>query len=162
MKKQNDKNEKLTFVETLRRLKNAGLENSTAVKPAKKEIDEIEDLGERIEKILNLVKTFKNAPGKMIFFVMYDIENNKVRTHIAKYLVRSGCVRIQKSVYLAQLDKKKFDELHQTLKEVQEIYENNDSIIFVPVATDALTNMKILGQKICLDLVLENKNTLFF
>ena len=31
----------------------------------------------------------------MLFFVMYDIESNKVRYLIAKYLERHGCTRIQ-------------------------------------------------------------------
>ena len=56
----------------------------------------------------------------------------------------------------------KYQEIHQNLKEVQEMYDNNDSILFIPVPTDALDAMKILGQQIEFDFILDNKNTLFF
>jgi hypothetical protein len=45
---------------------------------------------------------------------------------------------------------------------VQECYENNDSILLVPVSTDEIKAMKVIGQNIDFDLILKNKNTLFF
>jgi CRISPR-associated protein Cas2 len=156
------KKPQLSFVEKLHRLKAAGLKTRISPEPEAAEIGELESLGERIEKILDLVRQFDTKSLNMIFFVMYDIENTRVRTQIAKYLIRNGCVRIQKSVYLAQLDAMKYNEIHQTLKEVQDVYDNNDSIVFVPVSSDEITAMKIVGEKIVFNLILENKNTLFF
>ena len=40
--------------------------------------------------------------------------------------------------------------------------ENKDSILVVPISPDYLRSMKIIGQKIELDIILHNKNTLFF
>ena len=98
----------------------------------------------------------------MIYFIMYDIEDNRVRTHISKYLIKNGCQRVQKSIFLSESERKKFDEIHKTLREIQDLYENNDSIFFVPVSTDELRGMKIIGQKLDLDIFLSNKSTLIF
>lgn len=93
---------------------------------------------------------------------MYDIENDKIRTQIAKYLIRKGCIRIQKSIFLAEAERKLYNELSTTLKEVQEVYDNNDSILFVPVSSDELKSMKIIGQQLDIDFILNNRSTLFF
>ena len=98
----------------------------------------------------------------MLFFVMYDIESNKVRNLVAKYLIRMGCTRIQKSFFLADLEPDSVSKIKSDLADVQSAYENNDSILIVPVSTDELRAMKIIGQNIDVDLIVRNKNTLFF
>ena len=97
----------------------------------------------------------------MIYFIMYDIESNKVRTLVAKYLIRKGCTRVQKSIFIASSERPVFDEIRKDLKEVQECYDNSDSILLVPVSTDEIRAMKVIGQNIDFDLALKNKNTLF-
>ena len=98
----------------------------------------------------------------MLFFVMYDIESNKVRYNIVKYLERMGCFRIQKSIFLANLSMEKYEDIKHDLAEVQDLYENHDSIIVCPVSSDYLSSMKVIGQSINLDLITRSKNTLFF
>lgn len=119
-------------------------------------------MNERVRKLLGIFKHANQKTGQMIYFVMYDIENNKIRTYISKYLIKKGCTRIQKSIFLADSSRPEFNEIHQTLREVQEIYDNYDSIMLVPVANDQLRAMKIIGKNIDMDLFLGNKNTLFF
>lgn len=98
----------------------------------------------------------------MLFFVMYDIESNKVRRYVVKYLERQGCTRIQKSIFLADLEMSKFNEIKNDLAEVQAVYENNDSILVVPITTEYLRSMKIIGQNIDIDVITHSRNTLFF
>ena len=98
----------------------------------------------------------------MLFFVMFDIESNKVRYNVIKYLERMGCHRIQKSIFLANLNIEKFDNIKKDLAEVQALYDNHDSIIVCPVPSDYLRNMKIIGQNINLEIITQSKNTLFF
>ncbi len=98
----------------------------------------------------------------MLFFVMYDIENNKVRRLIAKYLIEMGCQRVQKSIYIANLSHDKYDRIKADLTQVQSFYDNEDSILVVPVSNENLTAMKMIGQNIDFDIVTRNKNTLFF
>jgi len=98
----------------------------------------------------------------MLFFVMYDIESNKVRYNVVKYLERMGCYRIQKSIFLANLSIEKYESIKSDLVEVQSLYENHDSIIVCPVSSDLLRSMKIIGQSINLDVITQSKTTLFF
>ncbi len=98
----------------------------------------------------------------MLFFVMYDIESNKVRHLIAKYLERHGCTRIQRSIFLADLDKAIYDQIKADLTEVQSLYDNHDSIIVCPISTDQLRAMKIIGLDIAVNVITRSRNTLFF
>lgn len=42
------------------------------------------------------------------------------------------------------------------------MYDNNDSILIVPLSEDYARAMKIIGQEVDVDLILHSKNTLFF
>lgn len=122
----------------------------------------MEPLDARISSILGVLRKSKEKDGNMIFFVMYDIESNKVRRYIVKYLQRLGCHRVQRSIFLADLPYEKYKEVKSDLAAVQSMYENNDSILVAPVPADYIKNMSIIGQNINIDLILHSKNTLFF
>ncbi len=98
----------------------------------------------------------------MLFFVMYDIESNKVRYNVVKYLERMGCTRIQKSIFLADLSVGVYETIKRDLAEVQSLYDNHDSIIICPISTDLLKSMKVIGLSINIDIITRSKNTLFF
>lgn len=98
----------------------------------------------------------------MLFFVMYDIESDKTRRLVVKYLENKGCTRIQKSIFLADLPMDKYQAIRDDLTEVQAAYNNNDSILVVPITTDYLRAMKIIGQNINVDIITHTKNTMFF
>lgn len=151
------------FIKRVKLAKKAGLkENQYIERDTDNDNDDIDELNDRIEKVLKLFKRQKENPSDMIYFVMYDIENHKVRHQIAKYLLDKGCTRVQKSIYLTESDRKTFREIHESLKAVQEMYDNDDSILIVPVSGDLLQSMKVIGQDVNLDMILGNKNTLFF
>lgn len=126
------------------------------------EIENIESLQVRVDKILGIINTENRKSTNMLFFVMYDIESNKVRNLIFKYLKKEDCINIQKSIFLGDLPIEKFSSIRENLLQVQSCYDNEDSIIIVPISTDYLKSMKIIGKQIDLDIVLKNKNTLFF
>ena len=146
---------KTILKQRLKRIKEAGIRP----KPKNEDVP-LAPLKDRVQTIFNFSEQ-KTKSTQMIFLIMYDIENDKVRTEIAKYLIRKGCTRIQKSVYMANLDKKIYNEIHQTLKEVQESYENNDSIIMIPVSSDLVRAMKIIGKNIDIDMITGNTNVIF-
>ncbi len=154
--------ERKSYVETIRFLNRAGLKGNRSADAVVTVPDTIESLNERIERITGVFRHYENKPGHMIYFIMYDIENNKVRNSIAKYLLRKGCIRVQKSIFIADSDRKKYDELNTTLREVQAMYENNDSIFFVPVSVDEIRAMKIIGKNVDFSMVIDTPNTLFF
>lgn len=150
----------IEFKRRIRLIKKAGIE-----KIQKNEDDNDEkiiSLDDRVKKILNLKDKLEKDKTKMLFFVMYDIESNKVRREIAKYLEGKGCVRIQKSIFFASAKHEVFSEIHKTIREVQEFYDNHDSIILVPISTDEVRSMKVIGQNIDFDIIMNNRNTLFF
>jgi len=156
------KKRSLTFVEKMHKFYLAGLKDSPPPNRMKNNMDGIPTIEQRVEQIMGIIKNNRESKGKMIYFVMYDIESNKVRTQIVKYLIKKGCVRVQKSIFIANTDRKVYDEIKNDLKEVQECYENKDSILLIPVSTDEVRAMKLIGENIDFDLVLKNRNTLFF
>ena len=128
-----------------------------------KETDnDIGSLDQRIQKILGIVRDTKTKDNHMVFFVMYDIRSNKVRWLIFKYLTRKGCTPIQRSIFLAEAPIDVFQQIQSDLAEVQQAYENKDSIIVLPITTDYLRMMKIIGQHIAVDVITHAKSTLFF
>ncbi len=160
--KKYEKSPEVTFARLMMQLKQAGL-------PDKKKIliqnesgtITLENIDERIRNLLGIFRSFTKRNNNMIYFIMYDIEHNKIRNYIAKYLQRKGCTRVQKSIFLASTDRKKYDEIQNTLKSVQEMYENNDSVFFVPVSTDEIRAMKVIGKSVDFDLITGSRNTLF-
>jgi CRISPR-associated endonuclease Cas2 len=118
-------------------------------------------LSERIRLILGIIRDQPIKATTMNYLVLYDIENNKVRTLIAKYLIAKGCIRIQKSVFLAHSNHKKFDEIRQTLAEINGVYENRDSIILVPLNISDARSMKLIGHNVDIDRIIDPPNTVF-
>src|SRR5690606_1027949 len=91
-------------------------------------------LNEKIERIEEwLLENQRSKDKSMLYIVMYDIENNKVRTQVAKYLIKKGCLRIQKSVYLAKSNRTLYKDICEALKDINEMYENDDSIFVLPI-----------------------------
>lgn len=158
------KNEKipLTFPQKMAKLKRAGISTNNEISSSINDPSPIIDINERIRQVIGLINTPNRKATSMLFFVMYDIENNKVRYQISKYLERKGCIRIQRSIFLADLASEQYNVIKSDLAEVQSLYDNHDSIIIVPISTDYLQAMKVIGQSIDIDIIMKTKNTLFF
>ena len=126
------------------------------------ELSELDTLEERVQKIFNIVDKKDRNASNMLFFVMYDIESTKVRNQVAKYLIGKGCNRIQKSIFLASVDVPNYNKIREDLVEIQSFYENLDSILIVPISTDYLQAMRVIGKSIDVDVITNQKNVLFF
>jgi CRISPR-associated endonuclease Cas2 len=152
----------LSFVQKMKALAEAGIEGSPKLGSAEAENDPMLPLEERIEKLLGLTEKTKKQNGSMLFFVMYDIESNKVRRLVVRYLQKCGCTRIQKSVFLSENSVAVYNKIKEDLAEVQAVYDNQDSIIVLPVTTDYLRMMKFIGKDVNIDVITKTKSTLFF
>ena len=150
------------YLEILRKLSRAGVQNSPTINRRTGDLSNMKTLKERVDFLMGVVNKPTRTATNMLFFVMYDIESDKVRYHIAKYLERKGCTRIQRSIFLADLDKTVYDQIKNDLIEVQALYDNHDSIIVCPISTDQLRAMKVIGEDICIDIITRSCNTLFF
>ena len=152
------KKKQLSFAERVEKLYSSGLPRN---KPPVGSIDNLVSIEQRIQEILGIINK-KHNQLRMTFFVMYDIENNKVRNQVVKYLLQRGCMRIQKSIFLADLAHEIYTQINDDLAAVQACYENNDSIIVCPISVDYLRALRIIGKNVDVDIVLKNRNTLFF
>lgn len=153
---------KLSFVDKMRMMARAGLEGSPSPNRVSNDYDPMDPIEERVRRMLGIINGEKRRATNMTFFVMYDISSNKVRNQVVKYLIQKGCTRVQRSIFLADLDAKVYNEIREDLAAVQQAYENEDSILIVPLSTDYLKSMKIIGQNIDIDVITKCKHTLFF
>lgn len=156
------KKREVDYIAILRKMCEASVKPAPPKESVSSEEDELKPLPERIQEILSIVNNNQKNVGYMMFFVMYDIESNKVRRYVVKYLQKQGCSRVQKSIFLANLPMEKFNEIKTDLQEVQAAYENKDSILVVPITAEYLKAMKIIGQNIGIDVITHTKNVLFF
>ena len=126
------------------------------------EIDDLANLSERVKLILGIIQSSPKKSLNMNVLILYDIESNKVRKLIAKFLLSKGCVRIQKSVYMINTTAVNFNEIYTVLKDINAFYENKDSIMLVPVNISDVRSMKLIGNNVNIDLIVDPPNTLFF
>ncbi|MDX2246568.1 MAG: CRISPR-associated endonuclease Cas2 [Bacteroidia bacterium] len=119
-------------------------------------------LEERVKAVKDLFENVgQKSKSAMICFIMYDITHNGVRKKVADYLEEKGCRRVQKSIFIGELERRTYREIQEALHTLQETYENDDSIFFVPVSEDELKAMRIIGREIDISLILSRGNTLF-
>lgn len=154
MAKSKKERDPLSYLQKMLAVKRAGISIS---KPPV-EMDDLDSLDVRIEKILGLQNNYKTTD--MVYFIMYDIEDNKVRRQIVKYLLKKGAFRIQKSIFMARTDRAMFHEIHEALRTINELYENSDSIIMVPIPSDVVNSMKLMGMNVDIEFITKNRNTL--
>lgn len=149
------------FPERLRRLHEAGLRTKQlqGYLPERRRL--LPDLEERVRSIEHFLRqSNENSGNTMLFFVMYDIEDNKVRRHLAKYLMKNGCMRMQKSVFIGNAGHKQYREIAQTLEEVNSMYENGDSILILPVTRESMVQLNVIGKDLNYKMVTTPPNVL--
>lgn len=156
----------INLVEKIQLLKAAGIQipppkNTVLLNDESEEIS-LQPLPERIQHILGIIKSKPQKATTMNFLILYDIEDDKVRKIIAKYLQQKGCVRIQKSVFMANSSHQQFLEIHSALKDINDFYENTDSIIVAPINVADVRSMKLIGKNVNIDILTNPPNTLFF
>ena len=157
------KREPISPLEALRKLAQAGVQDSPRpTRHIDQDLDELPSLESRISCLLGIANETSRPTTNMIFFTMYDIERNKVRRLIAKYLISKGCTRIQDSIFLADLPRPTYEEIKRDLAEVQSLYDNHDSIIVCPISTDQLHAMHVIGEQVDVDIITHKCNTLFY
>ncbi len=157
------KRKPISPLEALRKLAQAGVQDSPRpTRHIDRDLDELPSLESRISCLLGIANETDRPTTNMIFFTMYDIESNKVRRLVAKYLISKGCTRIQDSIFLADLPRPTYEEIKRDLAEVQALYDNHDSIIVCPISTDQLHAMHVIGEQVDVDIITHKRNTLFY
>jgi len=96
----------------------------------------------------------------MITWVIYDIVKNKTRARIARECKSSGLYRVQKSVFLGDLNKQEIDELVIVCSEL--INKDKDSVYIFPLCAEDFKKVRLLGKAFDKDLVSDEVITKFF
>ncbi len=96
----------------------------------------------------------------MIIWVLYDIENDKVRTKVAKICKQAGLYRVQFSCFLGTLEAHQKDTLHLQIEEL--IDEDKDSVYIFPMNQAELRQTVLMGKAFDKDLVTDEVKALFF
>lgn len=95
----------------------------------------------------------------MICWVLYDIENDKIRNKISKICKQTGLYRVQLSVFLGTLNSNEKDILELKLKDI--IDEEKDSVYIFPMSKDELKQTILLGQAFDKKLITDEVHSLF-
>lgn len=95
----------------------------------------------------------------MIAWILYDIQNDKARSKVAKYCKQAGLYRVQKSVFLGTLTAHQKDELELRIE--TQIDEEADSVYIFPMSRNELHQTSILGQAFDKKLVTDEVKALF-
>lgn len=96
----------------------------------------------------------------VVFLVMYDISDDKVRRYVSDFLLREGLTRIQKSVFLGKRPVAAYRILADKLKEMNAMYRNEDSILVMPLPEDKAYRMRVIGLDLDVRMVLARPNVI--
>ena len=96
----------------------------------------------------------------MLTWVLYDITDNKMRNKVAKACKEQGLYRVQKSVFLGDLNINRIDELAMMCKDI--IEEDVDSVYIFPFCEDDFKKIRLLGQAFDKELVTDEILAKFF
>lgn len=145
----------------LKKIAAAGLKTEKMAGLADRSGIQLPELSSRVLFIESLfASSFQPGNNHMLFFVMYDIEDHRIRRHIAKYLQRNGCERLQKSVFLGSSPQHIYREIAQTLSEINSMYQNKDSIMLLPVSRESMMHLKVIGKDLHYKLIVQPPNVL--
>ncbi|MCB0666676.1 MAG: CRISPR-associated endonuclease Cas2 [Saprospiraceae bacterium] len=112
-----------------------------------------------LNEILNMEKPKPKTAGNYV--VCYDISDNRVRTRLAHYLEEKGFQRMQKSVFIGQIERATIRTVKNTLISISEVFVPTDSIVVVPLNEADLRKMNVVGRKINLAYALGRSHTLY-
>ncbi len=96
----------------------------------------------------------------MLTWLIYDISDDKMRGKVAKACKNTGLYRVQKSVFLGDIEKNRLDELHLKCEEM--IDKNTDSLYIFPMCKDDFQQVKTAGNAFDRKLVSDEILAMFF
>ncbi|MBD3287455.1 CRISPR-associated endonuclease Cas2 [candidate division KSB1 bacterium] len=96
----------------------------------------------------------------MLVWVIYDIIDDKNRTKVSKACIAAGIYRVQKSVFLGDLNLNQIDELKLKIQKL--INKKKDSVYIFPMCKDDFAKVKLLGQAFDKEMVTDEIKTKFF
>lgn len=96
----------------------------------------------------------------MLIWVIYDISSNKRRNKVARACLNKGLYRVQKSVFLGELNTNQIDEMAMMSEEL--IDGETDSVYIFPLCQEDFAKVRVLGQGFDEKLVTDEVKARFF
>ncbi len=95
----------------------------------------------------------------MLAWFIYDITNNKTRRHIVKLAEEYGLYRVQKSVFLGDIEKNRLDEM--VIQSEELIDKKKDSVYIFPMCKADFKSSIFQGQAFDKELVTDEITAFF-
>ena len=96
----------------------------------------------------------------MLVWVMYDIADDKIRRKAIKICKNVGLYRVQKSIFLGDIEENDFDEVKLRLEDTVDL--KNDSVYVFTMSKKELNKAGLIGQAIDKELVTDEIISKFF
>lgn len=96
----------------------------------------------------------------MLAWVIYDISSDKIRRKAIKVCKNTGLYRVQKSVFLGEIEENDFDELKLKMEDIIDL--ENDSVYVFPMSKKCLSQAGLIGQVFDKELVTDEIISKFF
>ncbi len=94
--------------------------------------------------------------------VTYDIENNQMRTKMAKLLLQFGFIRLQKSVFCGQHNEDQWNKCKSKIDQnFEKWHSEGDSLYTIIIGRKSFEKMLILGEIPDFDMILNKKSVLW-
>jgi CRISPR-associated endonuclease Cas2 len=83
----------------------------------------------------------------MHYLISYDIENDRLRTRVAKKLCRHGCRRVQRSVFVAGfMERRDYQRLVSDLRVSERQFGSGDSLLVVGLEERTALDVLVFGD----------------
>ena len=96
----------------------------------------------------------------MLTWIIYDIVKDRSRNKVAKACLESGIYRVQKSVFLGDLNSAQTKELKTKIMDL--INPDKDSVYIFPMCEKDFKSCKLLGQAFDKELITDEIKALLF
>ena len=96
----------------------------------------------------------------MLVWVMYDIADDKIRRKAIKICKNEGLYRVQKSIFLGDIEENDFDEVKLRLEDTVDL--KNDSVYVFTMSKKELNKAGLIGQAFDKELVTDEIISKFF
>lgn len=96
----------------------------------------------------------------MMTWFIYDITDDRNRNRLIKIAQKHGLYRVQKSVFLGNIEKDEIDQIIRESKKVIDLQE--DSVYIFPICEADYKKSTLLGLSFEEDIVKDEKPVLFF
>ena len=96
----------------------------------------------------------------MLVWVIYDISEDRTRNMISRHCKNIGLYRVQKSVFLGDIEENTLDELKLKVEDMIDL--KNDSVYIFPMSKSELRKAGLIGQAFNKELVSNELVSTFF